>query len=84
MGISTSGWLCEQEEGVRLELSKQMDYRQASAALAEHLGLDDPEKLRFTQQNTYGQIPKAGPVRWREVCHETSSVSICSYLVSFL
>ena len=44
-----------QEEGVQLELSREMSYDRVAAELAAKLGLADPQLLRFTPQNTYSQ-----------------------------
>lgn len=54
------------EEGISIELSCLMTYEDVSRELAEALSppLDDPMKLRFTQQNNYTQQPKPTPLRW--------------------
>ncbi len=55
-----------QEEGVKLELSREMSYDAVAAALAGALGLADPQLLRFTQQNTYTQARARGPYSTRD------------------
>lgn len=53
-----------QEEGLSLELSSRDPYEQVSQQLAAALKppLDDPLKLRFTQQHNYSQQPKSTPL----------------------
>ncbi|KAK9819401.1 hypothetical protein WJX81_005916 [Elliptochloris bilobata] len=55
------------EEGVQLELSREMPYDRVATELAAKLGLADPQLLRFTQQNPYSQVPKTAPLKWRGV-----------------
>jgi len=55
-----------QEEGVKLELSREMSYDAVATALAAALGLADPQLLRFTQQNTYTQVRSRGPYSTRD------------------
>ncbi len=55
-----------QEEGLSLELSSKDTYEDVSRQLAAALTppLDDPQKLRFTQQNNYTQQPKPQALRF--------------------
>ena len=57
---------CFQEEPISLELSLKDTYEEVSRRLASALTprLDDPLKLRFTQQNNYTQQPKPQPLRF--------------------
>jgi hypothetical protein len=66
--------MVEQDAGLTLELRRDLDYNGVAEALtaalkqsgeAEKLGLDDPDKLRFTQQQPFVNTPKASPLRWR-------------------
>ncbi|KAL3154338.1 hypothetical protein ABBQ32_013820 [Trebouxia sp. C0010 RCD-2024] len=54
------------EEGLSLELSCKDTYEEVSSRLAAALTppLDDPSKLRFSQQNNYTQQPKPQPLRF--------------------
>ena len=58
--------LALQEEALSLELSSKDTYEEASRQLAAALTppLDDPQKLRFTQQNNYTQQPKPQAMRF--------------------
>ena len=55
-----------QEEGLSLELSCNDTYEHVSGRLASVLTppLDDPSKIRFTQQNNYTQQPKPQHLRF--------------------
>lgn len=55
-----------QEEGLSLELSSKDTYEEVSRQLAAALSppLEEPLKLRFTQQNNYTQQPKPQPMRF--------------------
>lgn len=53
------------EEGIWVELMREMDYDQVSQALALRLGLDDPTKLRFTSHNNYSHQPQRTPLKFR-------------------
>lgn len=57
---------CVQEEGLSLELSSKDTYEEVSRQLAAALSppLEEPLKLRFTQQNNYTQQPKPQPMRF--------------------
>eukprot|EP01026_Neomeris_dumetosa_P018798 TRINITY_DN1741_c0_g2_i4.p1 TRINITY_DN1741_c0_g2~~TRINITY_DN1741_c0_g2_i4.p1 ORF type:complete len:934 (-),score=143.44 TRINITY_DN1741_c0_g2_i4:362-2860(-) len=44
-------------EGFKLELRKNMDYTQLTQNLAQHLMMDDPQKLRITQHNKFTEGP---------------------------
>lgn len=63
-----------QEPGLTLELRRDLEYDSVAEALtaalqqsgeAEKLGLDDPQKLRFTPQQPFASTPKQQPYRWR-------------------
>eukprot|EP00803_Ostreobium_quekettii_P004318 evm.model.scf_1518.4 EVM.evm.TU.scf_1518.4 scf_1518:22440-34055(-) len=56
-----------EEEGFRLELLKTMTYDNVCSELAQHLGLDDPRKLRLTQHNMYAHQPHRNPIKYRGV-----------------
>lgn len=58
--------LAIQEEALSLELSSKDTYEEVSRQLAAALRppLDDPLKLRFTQQNNYSQQPKPQAMRF--------------------
>ena len=55
-----------QEQGLCLELSKENSYEQTCQALAAALTppLDDPCKLRLTQQSHYTQMPQPQPIKY--------------------
>ncbi|KAK6152227.1 hypothetical protein DH2020_014862 [Rehmannia glutinosa] len=52
-----------------LELAKNHTYDDVVERVAQHLGLDDPSKLRLTPHNCYSQQPKPNPIKYRSVDH---------------
>lgn len=50
-----------------IELSRTNTYDQVAEKLAEKLGLEDPEMLRFTQHNVYTQAPKPNPLKFQQM-----------------
>ncbi|PKA56995.1 Ubiquitin carboxyl-terminal hydrolase 12 [Apostasia shenzhenica] len=52
-----------------LELSKLFTYDDVVERVAQHIGLDDPSKIRLTSHNCYSQQPKPQPVKYRGVEH---------------
>uniref|UniRef100_A0A0D6QRD3 ubiquitinyl hydrolase 1 n=1 Tax=Araucaria cunninghamii TaxID=56994 RepID=A0A0D6QRD3_ARACU len=52
-----------------LELSKVYTYDDVVERIAQHLGLDDPSKIRLTAHNCYSQQPKPQPIKYRGVDH---------------
>ncbi|XP_065621468.1 ubiquitin C-terminal hydrolase 12 isoform X7 [Quercus suber] len=57
------------EDEFCLELSKLHDYDDVVERVAQHLGLDDPSKIRLTSHNCYSQQPKPQPIKYRGVEH---------------
>uniref|UniRef100_A0A2P2MFR1 ubiquitinyl hydrolase 1 n=1 Tax=Rhizophora mucronata TaxID=61149 RepID=A0A2P2MFR1_RHIMU len=57
------------EDDFCLELSKLHTYDDVVEKVAEHIGLDDPSKIRLTTHNCYSQTPKPQPVKYRGVDH---------------
>ncbi|CAI9765932.1 unnamed protein product [Fraxinus pennsylvanica] len=57
------------EDGFSLELSKNHTYDDVVERVAQHLGLDDPSKIRLTPHNCYSQQPKPNPIKYRSVDH---------------
>eukprot|EP00877_Chromochloris_zofingiensis_P003568 jgi/Chrzof1/13211/Cz07g24170.t1 len=55
------------EEGIRLELLRDMEYDTVAEALAAELKLEDPTKLRLTQHNAYSHQPQRNPLKYRQV-----------------
>ncbi|GAQ84171.1 Ubiquitin carboxyl-terminal hydrolase [Klebsormidium nitens] len=47
-----------------LELSKQHSYLDVISALAAHIGLDDPAKLRLSQHNVHTHMPRVAPFKY--------------------
>ena len=54
-------------QGTRLELLKHNTYEEVTAALAKHLGLQEPSWLRLTQHNVYTHQPKPSPIRYQGI-----------------
>ncbi|KAJ6720064.1 UBIQUITIN CARBOXYL-TERMINAL HYDROLASE [Salix viminalis] len=57
------------EDEFCLELSKLHTYDDVVERVANHLGLDDPSKIRLTSHNCYSQQPKPQPIKYRGVDH---------------
>ncbi|XP_021296357.1 ubiquitin carboxyl-terminal hydrolase 13-like [Herrania umbratica] len=57
------------EDEFTLELSKLHNYDDVVERVAQHLGLDDPSKIRLTSHNCYSQQPKPQPIKYRGVEH---------------
>ncbi|KAL5720642.1 ubiquitinyl hydrolase 1 [Ranunculus cassubicifolius] len=57
------------EDDFCLELSKTFTYDDVVEKVAQHLGLDDPTKIRLTSHNCYSQQPKPQPIKFRGVDH---------------
>ncbi|XP_040991609.1 ubiquitin C-terminal hydrolase 13-like isoform X2 [Juglans microcarpa x Juglans regia] len=57
------------EDEFCLELSKLNNYDDVVERVAQHLGLDDPSKIRLTSHNCYSQQPKPQPIKYRGVEH---------------
>ncbi|KAL2456767.1 Ubiquitin carboxyl-terminal hydrolase 12 [Forsythia ovata] len=55
------------EDGFCLELAKNHTYDDVVERVAQHLGLDDPSKIRLTPHNCYSQQPKPNPIKYRSV-----------------
>ncbi|XP_044462738.1 ubiquitin C-terminal hydrolase 12-like isoform X4 [Mangifera indica] len=55
------------EDEFFLELSKGHNYDDVVERVAQHLGLDDPSKIRLTSHNCYSQQPKPQPIKYRGV-----------------
>ena len=53
------------EEGFTLELLRGLDYAAVTAALAQHLGIVDPDLLRLTQHSNFTQQPQRHPMPHR-------------------
>eukprot|EP00798_Chlamydomonas_sp_ICE-L_P025290 gene25290-10943_t len=51
--------------GIECEMLRDMSYNEVSQALAPRLSLDDPTKLRFTQDNAYNHQPQRNPMGYR-------------------
>lgn len=49
--------------------SKFHTYDDVVERVAQHLGLDDPTKIRLTSHNCYSQQPKPQPIKFRGVEH---------------
>lgn len=49
--------------------SKLNTYDDVVERVAQHLGLDDPSKIRLTSHNCYSQQPKPQPIKYRGVDH---------------
>ncbi|XP_024017495.1 ubiquitin carboxyl-terminal hydrolase 12 isoform X2 [Morus notabilis] len=58
-----------EEDEFRLELSKLDTYDDVVEGVAQHLGLDDPSKIRLTSHNCDSQQPKPEPIEFRGVEH---------------
>ncbi|CAD7702882.1 unnamed protein product [Ostreobium quekettii] len=52
------------EEGFLLEFLKTASYDNVCSELAQHLGLDDPQKLQLTQHNMYAHQPHRNPIKY--------------------
>ncbi|KFM24284.1 Ubiquitin carboxyl-terminal hydrolase 12, partial [Auxenochlorella protothecoides] len=52
------------EEGLLLDLRKDMGYEEVSGALAARLGLDHPLRLALTGQNPYSALPRPAPLKY--------------------
>lgn len=63
------------EEGFTLELARGLDYDAVTAALAEKLGLADPDLLRLTPQNIFSQQPQRLPLNYR--CNSDLARILC-------
>ncbi|KAF5470184.1 hypothetical protein F2P56_010713 [Juglans regia] len=57
------------EDEFCLELSKNHNYDDVVERVAQHLGLEDPSKIRLTSHNCYSQQPKPQPIKYRGVEH---------------
>ncbi|KAL5568695.1 hypothetical protein UlMin_025270, partial [Ulmus minor] len=57
------------EDEFCLELSKLHTYDDVVERVAQHLGLDDPSKIRLTSHNYYSQQPKPQPIKYRGLYH---------------
>ncbi|KAJ9189312.1 hypothetical protein P3X46_000622 [Hevea brasiliensis] len=57
------------EDDFCLELSKLHTYDDVVERVAQHIGLDDPSKIRLTSHNCYSQQPKPQPIKYRGVDH---------------
>ncbi|XP_058215957.1 ubiquitin C-terminal hydrolase 13-like isoform X1 [Rhododendron vialii] len=57
------------EDEFSLKLSKVRNYDDVVERVANHLGLDDPSKIRLTSHNCYSQQPKPQPINYRGVEH---------------
>ncbi|KAL3625125.1 CSN-associated deubiquitinating enzyme Ubp12 [Castilleja foliolosa] len=57
------------EDEFCLELAKNHTYDDVVERVAQHLGLDDPSKIRLTPHNCYSQQPKPNPIKYRSVDH---------------
>lgn len=57
------------EDDFCLELAKNHTYDDVVERVAQHLGLDDPSKIRLTPHNCYSQQPKPNPIKFRGVDH---------------
>ncbi|KAL6518676.1 ubiquitin carboxyl-terminal hydrolase 13 [Orobanche hederae] len=55
------------EDGFCLQLSKLDTYDEVVERVAHHLGVDDPSKIRLTSYNSYSQLPKPHPIKYRGV-----------------
>ncbi|GAQ80905.1 putative ubiquitin carboxyl-terminal hydrolase [Klebsormidium nitens] len=47
-----------------LELSKELTYLDAISALAAHMGLDNPAKLRLSPHNVHTHMPRVAPFKY--------------------
>ncbi|XP_057422809.1 ubiquitin C-terminal hydrolase 13-like isoform X2 [Lotus japonicus] len=57
------------EDHFSLELSRINTYDYVVTRVAQHLGLNDPSKIRLTSHNCYSQLPKPQPIKYRGVEH---------------
>ncbi|KAL3625974.1 CSN-associated deubiquitinating enzyme Ubp12 [Castilleja foliolosa] len=57
------------EDEFCLELAKNHTYDDVVERVAQHLGLDDPSKIRLTPHNCYSQQPKPNFIKYRSVDH---------------
>ncbi|XP_027367555.1 ubiquitin carboxyl-terminal hydrolase 13-like isoform X2 [Abrus precatorius] len=57
------------EDEFSLELSKLHAYDDVVERVAQHLGLEDPSKIRLTSHNCYSQQPKPQPIKYRGMEH---------------
>nr|KYP73629.1 Ubiquitin carboxyl-terminal hydrolase 13 [Cajanus cajan] len=57
------------EDEFSLELSKLDTYDDVVEKVAQHIGLNDPSKIRLTSHNCYSQQPKPQSIKFRGVEH---------------
>ncbi|KAJ7974826.1 Ubiquitin carboxyl-terminal hydrolase 12 [Quillaja saponaria] len=57
------------EDEFCLDLSKLHTYDDVVERVSQHIGLDDPSKIRLTSHNCYSQQPKPEPIKYRGVDH---------------
>ncbi|CAK8537192.1 unnamed protein product [Lathyrus sativus] len=57
------------EDEFSLELSKLHTYDDVVKRVSQHLGLNDPSKIKLTSHNCYSQQPKPQPIKYRGVNH---------------
>ncbi|XP_004498059.1 ubiquitin C-terminal hydrolase 12-like isoform X2 [Cicer arietinum] len=57
------------EDEFSLELSKLHTYDDVVERVSQHLGLNEPSKIRLTSHNCYSQQPKPQPIKYRGVEH---------------
>ncbi|CAN6439957.1 unnamed protein product [Victoria cruziana] len=57
------------EDDFCLELSKSQTYDDVVERVAQHIGLDEPSKIRLTSHNCYSQQPKPQAIKYRGVEH---------------
>ncbi|KAI3899367.1 hypothetical protein MKW92_027393 [Papaver armeniacum] len=58
-----------------LELSKVLTYDNVTERIAQHLGLDDPTKIRLTPHNCYSQQPIAQAIKYQGFDHLSQILS---------
>ncbi|KAK7382462.1 hypothetical protein VNO80_01315 [Phaseolus coccineus] len=57
------------EDDFSLELSKLDTYDNVVEEVAQHIGLNDPSKIRLTCHNCYSQQPKPQSIKYRGIEH---------------
>ncbi|KAJ1389085.1 Ubiquitin specific protease, conserved site, partial [Sesbania bispinosa] len=57
------------EDEFSLELSKLHTYDDVVERVAQHLGVNDPSKIRLTSHNCYSLQPKPQPIKYRGMEH---------------
>ena len=57
----------DDDAAIEVELSRESNYDDVTAALGEKLGLDDPTHLRLTAHNVRMNGPRPGPLRFRQI-----------------